>query len=479
MRDSAPTPTSQPLSRRKLLKLAASGAALAALPAALPTALQAQPGDAPIAPRGREWSNWSGSQLAHPRAWLTPNDEAELIRQLKSADGTIRVAGASHSFSALCKTDDTLLSLDRLSGIVSHDPAKLQATIWAGTRLRDLGEPLWNLGQSLINQGDVDPQAVAGACGTSTHGTGITLGSFSSVVRGARLVTPQGEVIECSPSRNAEVYHAACTSLGALGILTQITLQNRSTYSLHEREYTEPLDQVLGSLAAYVAENRHFEFWAFFGTNRALVKVLNETGREPTRPPAFNLPVDAVLKAASEIAHGVPALDDSMQKLLAALHTPTDRVGRAYKIFPSARNVRFNEMEYEIPAERGPECLQEILETVRARDMNTLFPLEYRYVAADDSWLSPFYGRASASISIHQYHSVDYRPLFALVEPIFRKYEGRPHWGKLHTLTARELAGLYPRWDDWQRVRRRLDPRGRLLNPHLRELFGVPAGKPV
>ena len=461
-------PTGQIFTRRELLKLAASTAGLAALPGGL----WAENTAVALPPRGPEWSNWSGSQLAHPRQWLIPNDEVDLVRQLLKADGSIRVTGASHSFSALCKTDDTLLSLDRLSGIVSHDKTKLQATVWAGSRLRDLGEPLWNIGQAFINQGDVDPQSVAGACGTSTHGTGVTLGSFSSVVRGARLVTPAGDIVECSPTRNSDIYHAACTSLGALGIVTQMTLQNRAAYKLHEREYIEDLDSVLGKLVECAAQNRHFEFWAFFGTNKVLVKTLNETDRESTPPPAFSLPVDAVLKAASEIAHGIPALDDAMQKMLAGLHTESDRVGRSFEIFPSPRNVRFNEMEYEIPVAKGPECLEEIMATVRAADIDTLFPVEYRYVAADDSWLSPFYGRASASISIHQYHSVDYRPLFSLVEPIFWKYEGRPHWGKLHTLTARQLAPLYPRWEDWQRVRRKLDPRGRLLNEHLRELFG-------
>jgi FAD-linked oxidoreductase len=462
-------------SRRELLKLAASAAGLAALPGGL----RAADGGPAATPRPPEWSNWSGSQLSHPRAWLAPNDEAELVRQLKNAEGTIRVTGASHSFSALCKTDDTLVSLDKLSGVVAHDPGKLQATVWAGSRLRDLGAPLWDIGQAFINQGDVNPQSVAGACGTSTHGTGISLGSFSSVVRGARIVTPQGDVVECSPQRNSDVFHAACTSLGALGVVTQMTLQNRKTYLLHEQEYAEPLDTVLGKLAEYVAENRHFEFWVFFGSDTALVKRLNETDREPTPPPAIDLPVDAVLTAASEIAHRLPALDGTMQKLLTGLHVDSDRVGRSYEIFPSPRRTRFNEMEYEIPAAKGPECLQEILATVRAQDLNTLFPVEYRHVAADDCWLSPFYGRASASISIHQYHTVDYRPLFAAVEPVFRKYEGRPHWGKLHTLTARELAPLYPRWDDWQRVRRRLDPRGRMLNAHLRELFGVPQGRVI
>ena len=175
-----------------------------------------------------------------------------------------------------------------------------------------------------------------------------------------------------------------------------------------------------------------------------------------------------MLDLSAKIAHGLPQMDGPMQKLLTLLHTPTDRVGRSYRIFPSARNTRFNEMEYELPLAQGPDCLREILAAVRKSSIRTLFPIEYRTVAADEAWLSPFYGRASASISIHQYHSVDYRELFDLVEPIFWKYGGRPHWGKLHRLSAKELAPLYPKWDDFQRVRRRLDPQGRMLNEHLR-----------
>lgn len=422
-------------------------------------------------PGDTAWRNWSGSQRSSPKAWLNPRDEAELIAQMRSASGTVRVTGAGHSFSALCKTDDTLLSIDQLKGVIDHDPDTLQATVWAGTRLRDLGGPLWDLGQGLPNQGDVDPQSVAGACGTSTHGTGITLGSFSSMVRRVRLVTPQGEIIEAHAGQDAEVFHAAATSLGALGIVSQIRLQNRMAYKLREREFLEDLPSVLSKLDAYVRDNRHFEFWTFFETNRAVVKLLNETTAEDTPPPSLELPVDPVLNLTSEIAHNVGRMDGPMQRLLTVLHSDTERVGRSYAIFPSSRNSRFNEMEYEIPAAKGPECLMEILETVRKSGIRTLFPVEYRYVAADDSWLSPFHGRDSASISVHQYHKVDYRDLFDLVEPIFWKYEGRPHWGKLHTLGARELAERYPRWDDYRRIRERLDPKGRMLNEHLRRLL--------
>lgn len=453
--------------RRRLLKAGlALGAAttLPLLPGCSGPAPEPKPGDA-------AWHNWSGGQQSQPKAWLNPRDEAELISQIRSASGAVRVTGASHSFSALCKTDDTLFSLDNLSGVISHDPATLQATLWAGSRLRDIGEPMWNLGQSFSNQGDVNPQSIGGACGTSTHGTGATLGSFSSMVRGVRLVTPEGEVIEATAEKEPEVFHAATTSLGALGVVTQFTLQNRATYKLHEREFLEDLDVVLGKIDAYVKDNRHFEFWTFFESKHAIVKLLNETEAADTKPPSFELPLNGILNLASTIAHGVQGMDGPMQRMLTTLYTPMERVGRAYNIFPSDRESRFNEMEYEIPAEKGPECVKEILETVQKAGIRTLFPLEYRYVAADECWLSPFYQRATAAISVHVFHTADYHELFDLVEPIFWKYEGRPHWGKLHTLDAKRFAALYPRWDDYQKVRARLDPKGRMLNEHLRKVL--------
>ena len=98
-------------------------------------------------------------------------------------------------------------------------------------------------------------------------------------------------------------------------------------------------------------------------------------------------------------------------------------------------------------------------------------PLEYRYVKGDDIWLSPFYQQDCASISVHQYHKQDHREIFEIVEPIFWKYGGRPHWGKMHTLTAPELKKLYPRWDDFMHIRQELDPTNKWINPHLNSLF--------
>jgi FAD/FMN-containing dehydrogenase len=148
----------------------------------------------------------------------------------------------------------------------------------------------------------------------------------------------------------------------------------------------------------------------------------------------------------------------------------TIRTGPSYTVLPHPRLARFREMEYTVPAEAGPDCVREVLHAIRTRT-KVCFPLEYRQSAADDIWLSMFEGRPGASISVHQFGDTDYRPYFAEIEPIFWKYGGRPHWGKLHTLDAARLKALYPHWQDFMEVRRALDPQGRLLNTHLKTVL--------
>ena len=155
----------------------------------------------------------------------------------------------------------------------------------------------------------------------------------------------------------------------------------------------------------------------------------------------------------------------------------SSRARWSHEIFPSPRNIKFNEMEYAVPAANGVDCIREIAETIRTRKIAGVYPLEFRFVKADDIWLSPFYKRAAVTISVHQYHKQSYDELFQASETIFRRYGGRPHWGKLHSLKAAELSKLYPRFDDYRALRKRLDPGGKLLNAHLAGIFGDANGQ--
>ena len=431
------------------------------------------------------WSNWSGWVKAWPKEILTPESEDELARIVRDAGGAVRVAGRGHSFTAIVPSDNILLSLEKMSGVTSHDAEAQAARIQAGTTIRDLGPMLHEKGLALANQGDIDRQALAGAVGTGTHGTGGKLGSLSAAVKSFRLATASGEVLDCSRNENADVFDAGRVSFGSLGVMSEIEMQLRPSYALEEGGGRMALSEALSRAPEMRDANRHFEFFWFPFADDVLVKTLNETDKpaKPRRraPDGEMSRGDRIMLRACEVSRFVPPLRGPIQRFMTRNAGDRYAPGEAgkprwsYDAFPSDRNVRFNEMEYAVPAESGPDCIAEVGAYMKACGVNFLFPLEFRYVAADDAWLSPFHERDSVTISVHQYHRQPYEELFKGVEAIFARYKGRPHWGKLHTLGKDELRELYPRWDEFQQVRRRLDPNGKLLNPHLRRLFGEAA----
>jgi FAD-linked oxidoreductase len=337
--------------------------------------------------------------------------------------------------------------------------------------LHEIGPALDPLGQALINQPDIDDQALGGAIATSTHGTGRDLGSLSSYVVGLTLATPNGELIECDAEQNAEIFHAARCSIGSLGVVTRVRLQNRAPYRLNESTRLLPISELLAEAEELRDAHRHMELMALPHSGLGLLVVTNEETGDVVDVHEDPSAVNGLREAWGAVGES-PTI--YRQALLQVLGTEADhRMGPSHRVLAHDRYVRFREMEYTLPAEAGPACLSEILETIEREEIPVVFPIEYRYVAADDVWLSMFNDRAGCSISMHQYADEDARPIFDAIEPIFWRYGGRPHWGKLHSLGADRLAELYPHWQDFTAVRNRLDPKGKMLNEHLRSVFGV------
>ncbi len=400
----------------------------------------------------QEWSNWSGSVRCRPRQLLAPVSEEEvaaIVRRAGAEGQVVRVAGSGHSFTPLDATDEILLSLDRLQGIESADAAACQASIRAGSKIHDLGKPLADLGLALENQGDVDVQTLAGAVSTGTHGTGTTLGSISTQVVGLRMVVATGEIIECSAAADAELFRAARVALGSLGVITAVRLKLRPLYRLHEQVRREPIADCLAALEQRIRANRHFEFFWYPADDCAMTKTLNPTNRPLTAELAGDSATEGVTLASAE----------------------GERVDLSWKIFPTVRANRFNEMEFSVAAQRGVECFLELRDLIRHKHTSMSWPVEYRTQAADDIPISAANGRATVAISIHQGAELPHEVFFADAERIFRRHGGRPHWAKMHDLACRDLRELYPQWDDFQTVRTRIDPQGRFLNPYLRRLF--------
>ncbi|MFT7687929.1 MAG: FAD-linked oxidoreductase [Candidatus Azotimanducaceae bacterium] len=422
------------------------------------------------------WTNWAGNQSCVPAFRLSPETEDELVSNLKQAKGVVRAVGSGHSFSAVVPTDDTLISTDLLNGLVRFDGEKMQATLLAGTRLNAMGPILHSIGQAVPNMPDMDYPALGGSIANSVHATGTNFGSMSSYVVGMKLATVGGDLIECNAEKNSEIFQAAKTSIGALGIVSEITLQNLPSYNLIETNKVEKLEDVLENIEKRCQEHRHFEFFPIPYASVCITVTTDIARNDDTQlaeeDPSAVYTLRDVFNAVSWIPVVGEGVYDSVLTNVLASDVETVRSGPSFKVFPHTRVVRFREMEYTVPAEVGPACLREIMDTIKEKNLPLTFPLEYRYVKADDIWLSMFEGQDGCSISIHQFGDVDYKKPFFEVEKVFWKYGGRPHWGKIHTLGAKQLAKLYPRhWQDFQEVRRELDPSGKLMNDHLKTLF--------
>ncbi len=431
--------------------------------------------------RTERWSNWSGSVKSMPRQVAKPGNIDQLARLVRDygRDGRhVRVVGAGHSFTPLVQSDDVLMSLDEMQGVESVDTTAGKATVLGGTRLKKLGGTLFEHGMAQENLGDIDIQSISGAISTGTHGTGVRFGTLSTQVEGFTLVTASGEVLECSPERNPDIFKAAQVSLGTLGIIAKVTLRVVPTKRLHYRGFRKKLGDCLANLEQYKQENSHFEFFWFPYTDGVQAKFLNETTDPASKSSLwgdFNKIVleNGVYWVLSESCRLIPRLCKTVCRISTRSIANIDEIDYSHRVFTTPRLVRFQEMEYNIPAEHLSSVVNEIRECIEKYQFRVHFPVECRFVQADDIWLSPAYQRDSAYVAVHMYRGMPYRSYFQHIEEIFKRYQGRPHWGKMHTRTAAELSALYPRWPDFQRIRATLDPQGMFLNDYLRALFGA------
>ncbi|MFI6261698.1 D-arabinono-1,4-lactone oxidase [Micromonospora sp. NPDC051006] len=433
------------------------------------------------APSTVPWSNWAGNQRGTATTILRPartDDVAEAVRVARAAGNRIRVAGSGHSFTAIALADDQRMELAALDTGVRVDAERRLVTVPAGMTLRALNDLLARHGLALPNLGDIDAQTIAGAISTGTHGTGGGYGCLSTFVEALTLVTGTGEVLRCSTEENPDVFAAARVSLGALGVLVEVTLRCEDAFVLHAHERPAPLDTALAELPELIEAHDHVEFYWFPYTARVQVKT---NDRVPTHDrPLSRLRgwlddeflANTVFAGACRLGRAVPALAPGISAVSARTLTERRYTGRSDQVFCTPRRVRFVEMEYGLPRAALGEALDALRRIVDGLPFKVLFPVEVRFTAADDIWLSHGYGRDSVYLAVHQYVGMPYEPYFAAFERVAAELGGRPHWGKLHGRDAASLAPAYPRWSDFLAVRDRLDPDRVFTNPHLTRTLG-------
>lgn len=429
----------------------------------------------------KEFRNWAGNQVCLPAEQHQPNSVATvstIVSKAQVAGERVKAVGSGHSFTSAACTTGHLLALDRMNRVESVDLENHRITVQAGITLSELNQELAAVGLAMPNLGDIAYQTIAGAIGTATHGTGLELGNLATTIVGMEIVTGSGEIIWCDEQSNPELLRVARVGIGALGIVTKVTIQCVPAFNLHVRESVEELDDLLDGFAEHAAANDHFEFFWVPGTRRAMVKRNNRTDRPaaPESKAAYfmnkivseNLAFGAICSVARRRPTAVP----KVAKLISSAAGDRELVDRSDRVFASPRLVKFCEMEYGIPIDALPEAFRRVRDFARDLGEPIVFPIECRVSAADDIPLSTAQGRPSAWIAVHRAKGVDYTDYFQGVEQIMNDYDGRPHWGKLHFQTAATLAPRYPEWDQFMEARAKLDPTGVFRNAYIDRVLG-------
>ena len=426
------------------------------------------------------WKNWAGNQQCTPERIERPATEQGLVRIVKQAAAAgqrVKVVGSGHSFTGIALTDGRLVKLDDYRRVLSIDREKQTASVQAGITIARLSEQLDKQGLALENLGDINYQSISGAISTATHGTGRALGGIATQVTALRLITGDGSIVDCSADKEPDIFSAARVGLGALGIISTVTLRCVKAFNLRAIEMPERVDQVLERLDENIETNDHFEFFWVPDTGWALTKRNQRT----TAPLATRgllkefrddiLVSNFAFEALCRIGRLRPSLIPRVARALPQTGR-TEYVDKSYRVFSSSRMVRFYEMEYGIPAEAALEAFNRVRTFLKQSGLVPIFPVEVRFTKGDDIPLSTASGRDSCYIAVHVFEGMQYQQYFEAVEDIMNDYGGRPHWGKLHFQTAETLAPRYPQWDEFQRIRALLDQEGRFSNPYLDRVLG-------
>jgi FAD-linked oxidoreductase len=429
------------------------------------------------------WTNWAGNQTSRPAQVASPTTAegvAEVVVAAAARGQVVKAVGASHSFTSVAATNGVQVRLDQLSGVTHVDLERRRVRVLAGTPLHVLNPTLQALGLALPNLGDIDRQTIAGAISTGTHGTGIRHQGIAAAVAGLTMVLADGTLLSCSADHEPEVFTAARVGLGALGILTEVELQCVPAFRLHAQEFGADLHEVLEHIHTEVQSHDHVDMHWFPLTDRVLVKHNDKVSEDAPGAPLprwrawldDDLLSNRLYEATSRTATRWPAIVPSLNAVSARLLGARDYTDDSWRVFVAERNVRFRETEYAIPRSSFVDVVLELRSWLDRHRAPLTVPVELRFVGADDIWLSTAYERENAYVAVHQYHRMDDHGAFAAFEAIVAEHQGRPHWGKLHTLGAEQLRRLYPRFDDFLAVRDRLDPERRFANDYLDVVLG-------
>jgi len=379
---------------------------------------------------------------------------------------------------AFANNQTVLISLNRMNRFLDVLPNN-QVRVEGGIRLFQLNEKLLEHGLGLSNMGQVTEQTISGATATSTHGTGVHYGSISTQITEFTIMDSNGELHTATKTQNPDLFDAGRSSLGALGIVVELVLQTEKAFNLHRVEYASSINDVKANFNELL-QHEHFRFWWFPHTTGAKVISLNRSARERSEISALShllryhieVPVFCSLLWLSTLFRRTIPL--TMQFLYPLASKKVDEIGFSHTQFTGPVGDSYSEIELFVEIDKFWDAhnrLRKYIDEEAPAHFN--FINENRFIRADDIWLSPFYARDSASISVILYRQPDVFEEFARrIEKIMvEEFDARVHFGKWNTAVAARLQAQYEKYGAFKRVKARMDPSSLFTNDYLRRLF--------
>ena len=427
--------------------------------------------------------NWDKTQTWRPEAIHRPRDEEELaavVRRAVDAGHRVKPIGSALSWSDCIDIPQQCFRFDRMADVVAVDVASRRVTVQAGARLADVNEALAKHGLAFDNFGSIVVQTAGGYTGTGSHGTGGRTRVLSSYITDMRLVDGRGKIHQLDAANDPDLLSTARVHLGCLGAVTQLTFQCVEAFNLEERLELMPFERVLSDLDALVDGNDYLKLWWLPYTDQIQVYRFNRTTAPKTRFSLHEwLDTSGVSSHAFSgllaLSRRVPGVIPAMHKIVQRLQfRPHRRVDRSDKIIRYAGTIpQHQEAEYAVPRQHAATVLAEVRRmVVAAKHYRMNFPLEVRFVAADDIPMSCASGRDCCYVGPYVASIPWARASFADLEVLFQDYDGRPHWGKSFSASADYLRGSYGEgYERFDAARRRLDPHGVFRNSFVDRVF--------
>lgn len=426
------------------------------------------------------FKNWGGNVNFQPERYYKISNEAEIIELIKLAkkeNKKLRMVGTGHSWSDVFKTKDFLVNMDAFNKVVKLDTEKKLLTIQPGIKLWQINEYLAENGFALANLGSIAEQSIAGAIATGTHGSGTNYKMLGDQLQSFKLIDGKGEKHFIDRDKDYELFNTALVHLGALGIVTEITIKIVPSFQLHEKTEMVDFDLLCENYNEIIHSADYVKFWWFPPCSKILVYRYNRTNKAVNDSRFRQWFIDEFVSVYAyrlivAIGNLNPNWRPGFNEIISNyMIRPVDRIEQSFKVFNVPSPPIHNETEWAFDINKGPEILKAYKKMLEEKSHKINFIQEIRFVKGDDFALSPCYKRDSIWIGTYLIGNKGWKALLTDFESMAKDYSGRPHWGKEFTCDKAYLQKAYPKLNDFIRMKNSFDASNLFENRLLRKLF--------